>query len=145
MRAKKAPEIIEIPRSEKRRRVLRSISGSDDEDFSYILSHQVLAALWQENSDSDERTQQTGAALAAMMGMKRRDEHEGMLIAQLLATSPQPRYPLLELLFFVQPRAASPRSPPPSPHELARPDAMTSKPETVRRLPAGPRPRAGKR
>ena len=30
--AKKAPEMIEIPRSEERRHVRRSISGSDDDD-----------------------------------------------------------------------------------------------------------------
>jgi hypothetical protein len=76
----KAPEMVQS-----RRFTLRSISGSDDEDFSFILAHQVLVALWQENSDSDERTRQEGATLAAMMGMKPRDEQEGMLIGQLIA------------------------------------------------------------
>lgn len=80
MSAKKAPIMIQVPQSG-----LRSISGSDNDDFFYILAHQVLAALWLENSDSDERTQQGKATLAAMKGMKPRDEHEGMLIGQLIA------------------------------------------------------------
>jgi hypothetical protein len=76
----KAPEKVQTSRSR-----LRSISGSDDDDFSVILAHQVFVALGQESSDSDERTLREGAAFAAMMGMKPRDEHEGMLIGQLIA------------------------------------------------------------
>jgi hypothetical protein len=76
----KAPIEIQVPRSG-----LRSISGSDDADFSVTLAHQILVALWLENSDTDERTQQAKATLAAMMGLKPRDEHEGMLIGQLIA------------------------------------------------------------
>jgi len=83
MRAKKAPEMIEIPRSQERRHVLRSISGSDDDDFSNNLVEQVVVALWRKHPDFD---QQIGATLAAMMGMKPRDELEGMLIGQLLAS-----------------------------------------------------------
>src|SRR6266852_9369170 len=83
MSAKKAPEMIEIPRSEKRRHVRRSISGSDDDDFSNNLVEQVVVALWRKHPDFD---QQIGATLAAMMGMKPRDELEGMLIGQLLAS-----------------------------------------------------------
>jgi hypothetical protein len=86
MRAKKAPEMIEIPRSEEWRRVLRSISGSDDDDFGIILVEQVVNAMRQERAGSDEETRQTDATFAAMMGMKPRDELEGMLIGQLIAS-----------------------------------------------------------
>jgi hypothetical protein len=86
MRAKKAPEMIEIPRSEEWRRVLRSISGSDDDDFGFNLVEQVVNALRRERAGSDEETRQTDATFAAMMGMKPRDELEGMLIGQLIAS-----------------------------------------------------------
>ena len=86
MRTRKVPKLVQIPRSEELRVGLRSLSGSDDEDFSETLLHQVTDTLWQANSYSDEHTRQVGAAIAAMMGMKPRDELEGMLIGQLIAS-----------------------------------------------------------
>src|SRR5215472_8482084 len=49
-----------------------------------ILAGQVVAALWLENSDFDERRRD--AALAAMMDIKPRDTLEGMLIGQAIAS-----------------------------------------------------------
>jgi hypothetical protein len=86
MRATKTPAMIEIPRSEELRPVLQSISGSDDFDFCITLATQVVNALWRERPDSAELTQQVRATHAAMMGMKPRDELEGMLIGQLIAS-----------------------------------------------------------
>jgi len=76
--------MVEIPRSAEQRTVLRSISGSDDHDFTFILVRQVVAALWRENCDFDER--QEDATFAAMIGMKPRDALEGMLIGQVIAS-----------------------------------------------------------
>ena len=81
MSAKKAPIMIQVPQSG-----LRSISGSDNDDFSNILVNQVVKALWRAHSDSDQQTQLVQGTLAAMIGMKPRDELEGMLIAQLIAS-----------------------------------------------------------
>lgn len=75
--------MIENPRSTERPRISRSITGSDDEDFSRILFHQVVAAQCPDYSVSD---QQLKALLAAMAGMKPQDEIEGMLCGQLIAT-----------------------------------------------------------
>jgi hypothetical protein len=82
----KRPSIIRMPQAGEQRGDLRSISGSDNDDFSNILANQVVKALWLEHCDLDERTQLMEAALAAMIGMKPRDELEGMLISQLIAT-----------------------------------------------------------
>src|SRR5438874_5588621 len=81
----KRPSIVRMPPAGEQRGDLRSISGSDNDDFSTILGNQVIQALWREPCDSDELTQLMQAALAAMIGMKPRDELEGMLIAQLIA------------------------------------------------------------
>ena len=86
MRAKKAPLMIPVPRPSAQRGDLRSISGSDNDDFSNVLLNQVAYALWLEPCDADERKRLVQATLAAMIGMKPRDELEGMLIAQLIAT-----------------------------------------------------------
>jgi hypothetical protein len=82
----KRPSIIRMPPAGEQRGDLRSISGSDNDDFSTILANQVVKALWREPYDFDEQTQLMQAALAAMIGMKPRDELEGMLIGQLIAT-----------------------------------------------------------
>jgi hypothetical protein len=81
MRTKKPPEVMKTEWTA----ALRLISGSDCEDFSYILVDQVANALWL-NSDSEERSRQIEAAITAMQGMKPRDELEGMLITQLIAS-----------------------------------------------------------
>ena len=81
-RVKQTHEIIDISRSGEQCTALRSVSGSDDSDFALNLIGQVLAAVWQGDSISDER--QT-ATLAAMHELKPRDPIEGMLIGQLIA------------------------------------------------------------
>ena len=82
----KRPSIIRMPPAGKQRGDLRSISGSDNDDFSNILVNQVVNTLWRAHSDSDEQTHLVQGTLAAMIGMKPRDELEGMMIAQLIAS-----------------------------------------------------------
>jgi hypothetical protein len=77
--------IIKFPSPGQQRGELRSISGSDNDDFSNMLVNQVAKALWRGHCDSDEQTRQVGATVAVMIGMKPRDALEGMLIAQLIA------------------------------------------------------------
>ena len=85
-RAKQGRGTIKIPLPGQQRGNLRSISGSDNDDFSNMLVNQVANALWRGHCDSDEQTRQVTAMPAVMIGMKPRDELEGMLIAQLIAT-----------------------------------------------------------
>ena len=82
MRAKKSPQVIKIERTAP----LRLISGSDCEDFTTVLVAQVGNSLWLKNSDPEEQARQIDAAITTMVGMKPRDELEGMLIAQLIAS-----------------------------------------------------------
>src|SRR5690348_2176406 len=82
MRAKKSPQVIKIERTAP----LRLISGSDCEEFTNVLVAQVGNSLWLKNSDPEERARQIDAVITSMVGMKPRDELEGMLIAQLIAS-----------------------------------------------------------
>ena len=77
--------MIPVPRPSAQRGDLPSNSGSDNDDFSNVLLNQVAYALWLEPCDADERKRLVQATLAAMIGMKPRDELEGMLIASYSA------------------------------------------------------------
>ena len=62
------------------------VSGSSDKDFTETLLAQVYASLWVEHSDAARRGSQIRASLVALGGIEPRDELEGMLSAQLIAT-----------------------------------------------------------
>ena len=81
-RAKKTRQLIEDPGFAEPAHIPRSITGSDDANFSRTLVHQVVAAQSPDYSASDE---QIGATLAAMAAMQPRDALEGMVGAQLIA------------------------------------------------------------
>ena len=85
-RTQKGPITLRPPSSDQLRAVLRAISGSDDEHFSNLLVNQIASALWQGACDPEQRTRRASAMLAPMIGMKPRDELEGMLIAQAIAS-----------------------------------------------------------
>ena len=63
---------------------LQPIGCSSNDAFNNIVLNQALRAVWV-SSDSDQRDQQYQAALAGMIGLKPRDELEGMMAAQLVA------------------------------------------------------------
>jgi hypothetical protein len=85
MARKKIVETLQVPRPDKRGS-LKPIGGSDNDDFCNVLVNQVCSSLWKKNSDPDQRQRQILAVVAAMMGMQPRDELEGMLIGQLIAS-----------------------------------------------------------
>jgi hypothetical protein len=73
--------ICEVPSSGE-----QSISGSDSPDFSAFLIDQIAFVLGREPDDFDKWGRQTKAMLAAIAGIEPRDEIEGMLVAQLIAS-----------------------------------------------------------
>ena len=83
---KPTPEVLQVPPPEARHGKLRKLGGSSDDDFNNILASQVSQALWLANSDRDECERQLQAAISAMLGVQPRDELEGMLGAQMIAT-----------------------------------------------------------
>jgi hypothetical protein len=74
--------LIKDPGLGERPHIPRSISGSDDENFSTNLVLQVAAAQSPDYSAPDE---QVAATLAAMAALQPRDALEGMVGAQLIA------------------------------------------------------------
>ena len=86
MRARKKtkPKIVEAspPQSGKGKR----FGGSDSDAFNNIVANQALKSLWVAHSDSAALDLQYQAALAIMAGIGPRDEIEGMLAAQIVAT-----------------------------------------------------------
>jgi hypothetical protein len=64
----------------------QSISGSDSPDFSAFLIDQIAFVLGREPDDFGKWGRQTKAMLAAIAGIEPRDEIEGMLVAQLIAS-----------------------------------------------------------
>jgi hypothetical protein len=61
-------------------------SGSKSEDFTQILALQVVNTLRINSKDEHEMNRRMGAALHGMMGVNPKDEVEGMLAAQMVAT-----------------------------------------------------------
>ncbi|GLI91120.1 hypothetical protein LMG27198_01120 [Methylocystis echinoides] len=64
---------------------LKPIGGSMSDDFNHILYNQVCSALWTAHSDAEARKVQTMGAAMAMVGIRPKDEIEGMMVAQLVA------------------------------------------------------------
>src|SRR5580693_8320185 len=64
---------------------LKFIGGSRSDSWNNILANQAVETLWLKNSDKAARDRQYGATVAALAGIRPRDELEGMLAGQLLA------------------------------------------------------------
>jgi hypothetical protein len=64
---------------------LKSIGGSQSDNWNNILANQAVETLWLKNSNEEARDRQRSATVAALIGIGPRDELEGMLAAQLLA------------------------------------------------------------
>ena len=62
----------------------RAATGSTDENLALVLINQVSRTLWRSGGLSE--AQVINAAMAAMKGLAPRDELEGMLAAQMVAT-----------------------------------------------------------
>jgi len=62
--------------------VLKSVGGSQSDDWNNILLDQTIRTLWLKHSDEDSRSRQYSATVAALAGIGPKDEIEGMIAAQ---------------------------------------------------------------
>ncbi|MBV9393512.1 MAG: hypothetical protein JOZ84_03785 [Methylobacteriaceae bacterium] len=65
---------------------LKVIGGSQSDDWNNNLASQTLNALWLKHSDEEGRTRQMNGAISGLIGIAPKDELEGMLAVQLVAS-----------------------------------------------------------
>ena len=79
------PTMIVANDSEDLKGTLKRIGGSQSDNWNNTLANQAVQALWLQHSDKDKRDRQYSATVAALSGIKPKDEVEGMIAAQLIA------------------------------------------------------------
>jgi hypothetical protein len=65
---------------------LKNIGGSKSDHWNNLLANQTVQALWTNNSDKEHRDHQFRATVSALVGIGPKDELEGMIAAQLIAS-----------------------------------------------------------
>jgi hypothetical protein len=79
----RATRVLYDPKAQKG--TLKSIGGSQSDDWNDILANQTVQSLWLKRSDPSTRYEQYSATIAALAGIGPKDELEGMMAAQLIA------------------------------------------------------------
>lgn len=65
---------------------LKVIGGSMSDDWNNILANQTVQTLWLKSAEAEEITRQRHAVVDVLIGIAPRDEFEGMIAAQLIAS-----------------------------------------------------------
>jgi hypothetical protein len=65
---------------------LKRLGGSLSDDWNNGIANDTVNTLWVKNSDEETRHRQMMAALDGLIGINPRDELEGMMAAQLIAS-----------------------------------------------------------
>lgn len=78
--AEKTPTVVKV------KAPLESIGGSNSDKWNSVLANQALHTLWIKHSDAETRDKQFSATVSALIGIAPKDEIEGMIAAQLLAS-----------------------------------------------------------
>jgi hypothetical protein len=60
------------------------MTGSHYDEFGHVVMSQALYTRWTAHSDEESKNIQTQAVFGTVLGLKPRDETEGMLIAQMI-------------------------------------------------------------
>ena len=80
------PQVIKVAPPEGQPDPLKLVAGSPNAAFNNILINQAFKSLWRAHSDDAGLDAQYQAVIAALIGIKPRDEIEGMLGTQMIAT-----------------------------------------------------------
>ncbi|MCQ0990356.1 hypothetical protein [Jiella marina] len=80
------PTTLTVADPKKSKGALKSIGGSQSDEWNNILANQAVQSLWKAHSDSESLDLQMSATIAAMMGVGPKSELEGMLATQMIAT-----------------------------------------------------------
>ena len=82
----KEPTVIVADDPDDLKGALKFIGGSQSDKWNSVLANQVAQTLWLKNFNAEARDRQYAATVAGLIGIGPRDELEGMIGAQLLAT-----------------------------------------------------------
>lgn len=80
------PVTLDLLSLERPQGTLKRIGGSQNDTFNNIIIHQALNSLWTAHSDEKGQEKLLVGAVSAMMAAQPRDEVEGMVAAQMVAT-----------------------------------------------------------
>jgi hypothetical protein len=70
---------------EDRKGRLKSLGGSQSDNWNSILANQTVQTLWVAHSEQETKDRQYSATAAALVGIGPKDKLEGMMAAQLIA------------------------------------------------------------
>ena len=82
----KQPTTVVVDNPNDLKGTLKRIGGSQADSWNNVLAAQTADTLWLKNSNTETRDRQFGATVAGLVGIGPKDEVEGMLAAQLLAS-----------------------------------------------------------
>jgi hypothetical protein len=86
---KKAPEKtlrLTVKDPSLHRAKLKVVGGSQSDEWNSILANETINSLWLKHSDQEGRTRQMDGAISGLIGIAPKDELEGMMAAQLIAS-----------------------------------------------------------
>jgi hypothetical protein len=82
----KKPEVLQAKDPSLQPGTLKRLGGSSSDDWNNRVANDVINVLWVKNSDEKTRNRQMMAAVDGLIGINPRDELEGMMAAQLIAS-----------------------------------------------------------
>jgi hypothetical protein len=82
----KKPEVLQARDPSLPPGTLKRIGGSASDDWNNRIANETINTLWLKNSDEETRHRQMTAAVDGLIGINPRDELEGMMAAQLIAS-----------------------------------------------------------
>jgi hypothetical protein len=80
------PKVVSANNSDDRKGNLKSVGGSSSDSFNREIANQATQVLWVKNSSPDQRDKQLSATVDALIGIAPKDELEGMIAGQLIAS-----------------------------------------------------------
>ena len=80
------PKVVSANNPGDRNGNLKRVGGSSSDSFNMEIANQATQVLWVKNSSPEQRDKQLSATIDALIGIAPKDELEGMIAGQLIAS-----------------------------------------------------------
>jgi hypothetical protein len=80
------PKVVSANNPDDRKGNLKRVGGSSSDSFNMEIANQTTQVLWVKNSSPEQRDKQLSATIDALIGIAPKDELEGMIAGQLIAS-----------------------------------------------------------